>query len=286
MRGIAVIACGGLALLSVSCMRAAVPPSSLTSDQVQVDSVTVALWRMDERSGTRVIDSGPQHLDGTAGRANFAQFGRVGWSRSFREAVDSFVYTPYQTPLELPGALTVEAWIWIRDFGQYEDTPIAGRWTEESHRRSWLFTLGGRRLEPPLVPAGPGYHMTLFDRERPGRLWFAYQPETAGPPRVFVSSTALLRERWTHVAVTFDGEVVRFYIDGELDSQFASSGRIRGSDAPLLMGNYFDTRLLTRFAGDLRPETGETLAPYAFEGLLDELRISSVARTAFPSRGR
>jgi len=277
-----------LALAVQSCAGTGTPPASVisSSEKPAVDSITVALWPMDEPSGTRVVDGGSLRFDGTAGRSTLTQFGRVGRSRSFRPTLDSFVHVPYQAQLDLPAALTVEAWVWVREFGRYEDTPIVGRWTEESNRQSWLFTIGGQRLGPPLVPAGPGYHLELFDRERPGHLWFAYQPETAGPPRVFLSSGVLQRERWTHVAVTFDGDLVRFYLDGELDSQFASIGRIRASDAPLLIGNYFDPRTLTRFGGDLRPEGGDSAAPYAFNGLLDELRLSNAARTDFPNRAR
>jgi hypothetical protein len=242
---------------------------------------------MDERGSTRVADSGPFRLDGTAGRATLTQFGRVGQARSFRPQIDSFVFVPFNPVLDLAGALTVEAWVYVRAIGDYEDTPLAGRWSEEANRQSWLLALGGRRLEYPVVAEpGPGYHMAMFDRPLPGYLWFAYQPETAGPPRVFVTTRALELERWTHVAVTFDGEVVRFYIDGELDSQYASDGRIRGSGAPLLIGNYFDPRLLTRFGGDLRPETADSRAPYAFDGLIDELRISNAARRDFPPRIR
>jgi hypothetical protein len=84
------------------------------------------------------------------------------------------------------------------------------------------------------------------------------------------------------VAVTFDGDVVKFWINGLLDSQYASRGRIRASDAPLLIGNYFDTRLLSDFSGNLQLDAGDPNPYYAFEGDLDELRISSAARVSFP----
>jgi len=242
---------------------------------------------MDERGSTRVADSGPFRLDGTAGRATLTQYGRVGQARSFRPQIDSFVYVPFNPVLDLTGGLTVEAWVYVRALGTYEDTPLAGRWTEEANHQSWLLALGGRRLDyPVVVDPSPGYHMAMFDRQLPGHLWFAYQPEAAGPPRAFVTTRALELERWTHVAVTFDGEVVRFYIDDELDSQYASTDRIRASAAPLLIGNYFDPRVLTSFGGDLHPETGDSRAPYAFDGVLDELRISNAARRDFPSRVR
>ena len=121
----------------------------------------------------------------------------------------------------------------------------------------------------------------LFDRTR---LLFAFQPLDANLPQSFLSNEALELERWTHVAVTFDGEVVRLWIDGRLDSQFASRGRIRGTQAPLLIGNYFDVRRLSDFGGNLTLDPGADRNPYyAFQGTIDELRISSVAREDFPT---
>ena len=50
----------------------------------------------------------------------------------------------------------------------------------------------------------------------------------------------------------------------------------------MLVGNYFDTRRLTSFSGELRLDIGGDDNPYyAFEGLIDELRISNGARTDF-----
>jgi hypothetical protein len=115
---------------------------------------------------------------------------------------------------------------------------------------------------------------------------FVFQPGDAGAPRAFFSLSPIELQRWTHVAVTFDGQVVRFFLDGQPDGTFATAGTIRPSQAPLLVGNYFDTRFLTDFGGDLRQGTTTDPSPwYAFDGGIDELRLSSVARTSFPLHG-
>src|SRR5439155_25819366 len=185
-------------------------------------------------SGTRVADAGPFRLAGTAGRAIEHPFGRFGSALGFSLSLDSFALVPYNPELETNEAMTVEAWIYPTAFGLYEDTPIAGRWTEEANQQSWLFSIAGRRLgadTPGQNGQTPGFHLSLFPDALAGKLLFAYQPAAAGPPRVYVSTRSLEVERWTHVAVVFDGQVVRFYVDGELDSQFASLGRIRSSQA-------------------------------------------------------
>ena len=112
---------------------------------------------------------------------------------------------------------------------------------------------------------------------------FAFQPAEPVPPVIFFSTTEIPLQRWTHVAVTHDGSVVRFFINGRLDAQFASLTSIRASGAPLLIGNYFDTRRLSNFGGDLELGDQAQHGPvYAFQGMIDELRISSQAR-AFDS---
>jgi hypothetical protein len=180
--------------------------------------------------------------------------------------------------------MTVEAWIQPTAYGTFEDTPIAGRWTEEANKQSWLFSLAGRRLGADLPSLGPRYHVSLFPDVLAGRLLFAYQPSAASPPRAYVSTRTVELNRWTHVAVVFDGQVVRFYLDGELDSQFASLGAIRTSEAPILIGNYFDLRSLTAFGGDLHPDVSDPTPYYVFQGRIDELRLSKAARQTFPTR--
>lgn len=250
------------------------------------DSVTVLLWHLDEKAGTHVGDSGPFKLDGVAGVSARTDFGRLGLARSFERSLDSFVYLPYNPVFEQGSGLTVEAWIYLRAFGPYEDTPIAARWTEEANMRSWLFSVAGERRIPPYAPLpSPGFHFDLVTAPAPGRLLFAFLPEGASQGISHLSITAIELNRWTHVAVTYDGEIVRFYRDGLLDSQYASRGRIRSTPAPLLVANYFDPRRLSRFAGDLRVEQGGDPNPYyALDGLIDELRISTVARTSFEVR--
>jgi hypothetical protein len=272
-----------------SCMRATpAAQRGLIATAPPADSVTVLLWPMDEAGGDRAADAGRNRLDAIAGQDTRIDFGRYHNARVFDESVESFLYAPYGPSLDSPLALTVEAWIYPTGYGDFEDTPIVGRWTETPNGQSWLFSVVGRR--PRLVTAlvqSPGYHLLLTQAGGVGRLMFAIQPEEASLPLVTFSTQQIDLERWTHVAVTFDGRLVRFYVDGRLDAQFALGARIRSSQAPILAGNYFDTRWLTDFGGTLRVGGTVDRNPYyAFRGRIDELRISRVARTEFPTAGR
>jgi Concanavalin A-like lectin/glucanases superfamily len=288
-RGALLAACVASAGCAHGVMKATPAPTRLGAEGLPADSATVALWRMDETAGTMVADSGPFRLDGTAGIEASTGFGRFGRARSFTHSVDSFVFVPYDPALEPHNAITIEAWVWVASYGLYEDTPIAGRWTQEGNRHSWLFSIIGYGQYPPAVPTpSPGDHSDIVGRGTAGQLMFAFQPEEAGAPRSYFTTQRIPLNRWTHVAATYDGAVVRLWIDGVLDAQYASLGRIRSTGAALQIANALDPRWLSRFAGDLRADQAPDPTPYyAFEGLIDELRISAIARPAFEyARGR
>ena len=273
-----------LTLLAAGCMHAP-GAGRVPSGAVAPDSATVALWHLDEPADDHIGDAGPFHLNGIAGRATRPIFGRYAGAREFQREADSFIFVPYDPSLQPGTAFSVEAWVYVTAFGQYEDTPIIARWTEEAQTKTWLFSITGERQLPPLAQLpSPGYHLDLVPPRRSGHLLFVFQPLDANLPQSFLSSEPLELARWTHVAATFDGELVKLWIDGRLDSQYASRGRIRGTLAPVLIGNYFDSRRLSSFGGSLTLDPGADRNPYyAFQGTIDELRISSVARADFPT---
>jgi hypothetical protein len=255
----------------------------------EADSVTVGLWHMDETAGTRVVDAGPFRLEGIAGLDTQTSFGRYGRARVFTHSLDSFVQIPFNPVLEPREGFTLEAWVWLSSYPIYEDAVIAGRWAVSTGDRSWLFSVVGQRLQPPAAPGlSPGDHADLVGIASTGLLMFAFMPAEAGGARAYYSTRPLELNRWTHVAATFDGAVVRLWIDGVLDAQYASIGRIRSSQAALQIGNAVDPHALSTFGGDLRADQARDANPYyALDGMLDEMRLSSAARTKFgAARGK
>ncbi|MGH7740634.1 MAG: LamG domain-containing protein [Candidatus Eiseniibacteriota bacterium] len=274
----AVCGCAGTSAQSpqgASALDRNVPPAA--------DDATLGLWRMDELIGTQSPDAGRFALLGVAGIETRSDYGRFGRARVFTRSLDSFIEVPFNPAMDAAGAFTIEAWVRPNSYGLYEDTPIAARWTAQNADHSWIFSIVGNQLRPPLVPAlSPGDHSALVGSVAAGTLYFAFQPAEAGVPRAYYSTRAIETARWTHVAASYDGQVVRLWIDGRLDSQYASLGRIRSTQAPLEIGNTIDPHVLSSFGGDLRASNGGDPTPYyAFDGLIDEVRLSSVARDSF-----
>ena len=87
----------------------------------------------------------------------------------------------------------------------------------------------------------------------------------------FLQSTATsFDDSWRHVAATYDGSAMRLYINGTLDTTTSKTLSVNASDKDLYIGTGYGGR-----------EQGKPLA--RFEGMIDEVRLSSVTRTEFNS---
>lgn len=289
-RALAARAAGALlawALLASGCAKHG-PHAELTQPPAArppvSDSVTVGLWHLDERIGTHVSDSSPFELNGTAGPDTRVDFGRYHNARLFPATAQSFVHVPYNPVMESPRGFSIEAWIYLNDYSRYELSGIAMRWTPVPNEQSWLLGVVGRRLANTISSPSPGWFEAETATLAPGHLVFAFRPELAAGTQSFQSSIVLPTNRWLHVAATMDGEVVRIYLDGRLDTQVAVANGIHRSDAPLVLGNALDPRRLTEFGSDLRQDPSNVPLPYyALNGVVDEVRLSNVARKSFES---
>lgn len=275
----------GLALLAGACATTGRGGDSTSRLRAPaVDSVTVALYRFDETGDLSVADAGPFRLAGTAGVETRTDFGQFGNARRFTRSLDSFVLVPSNPLFDFNGGFSIDAWIYLDDYTLFDATPIAARWSPRANQQSWFIGIAGYHQRSPIASVVSGSLEEIAGLGQPGQLVFAFQPEDAAPPRAFVSTRTVQRRQWTHVGATYDGRVARLYVDGQLDTQAATSGTVRPSDAPLMIGNFFDTRWLGSFGGDLRIEQALDPEPYfALQGLIDELRISTGARPSFPA---
>jgi hypothetical protein len=80
-----------------------------------------------------------------------------------------------------------------------------------------------------------------------------------------VAKTKLQEKEWVYVATTYDGKAMKVYINGELDGEHSAQGNLTPTNVPLALGG--------------NPGAGGVLTSFFYKGLVDEFRVSKVART-------
>jgi hypothetical protein len=108
---------------------------------------------------------------------------------------------------------------------------------------------------------GREYRLSV-NREGLLRAWFSVDG-TLNNIRALYSNTPVPKDQWVHVASTFDGQVMRLYIDGVMAGEEAMRGR------PAQLG-YQNIAIGGNNCCDGYYEV--------FNGLIDEVRISSTVR--------
>jgi hypothetical protein len=77
---------------------------------------------------------------------------------------------------------------------------------------------------------------------------------------------AITANKWYHTAVTYDGKVAKLYLDGALVAEQERKGVITESTQDIFIGSETDGN--------------QPNATYNFFGIIDEVRIWTIARTA------
>jgi hypothetical protein len=205
----------------------------LVHEEYIVDANTIALWHFNEGSGTTVYDATTNNNDGTinVNGANWTT-GKFGDCLDF-DGVDDYVELPDSPSLSITGPeITLEAWV----------NPIFGQQGTIVHK-DWHYSL---------------CRLTL------GEICYAdsvtWDYATIGKYGVTPDS------RWSHVAATFNGTTICFYINGQLVGSKARGGSITDNAILPFIGAYAH---------------GNTPDAAFFWGSIDEVRISNIARTSF-----
>ncbi len=166
----------------------------------------VGYWRFDEGSGVTVSDASGHGNIGTVYGASWVD-GTSGAALSF-DGSDDFVEVPYSSSLDFE-ALTWSAWVKLDAFRIEGCGVVSKAWTVD-YAGEWSGSI------------------------RPdGRIGFTILTDSG---RVdLAGSTVLSPGTWYHVAGTYDGSVMRVYVNGVEDGNASHSGSLH-LDMPLRIG--------------------------------------------------
>lgn len=199
------------------------------------DSNTVGLWHLDEESGTGayIKESGGSSLNGTPTGTTYSTNGKIGSARDFAAGTDR-VTIANSPALNIVNNITIEAWI---NPDSIDSTGSWNRIVEKGENNQYSLSMS----------SASGYGLIARFYGTSTITTYSYVIPPLG--------------KWSHVAVTYNGSTVKFYLNGFLVSSSANTGAISTTTGDLNIGNWVS-------------------ATRGFDGKIDEVRISNIARTA------
>jgi len=161
--------------------------------------------------------------------------GEAGSAFSFN-GTSTRIVAPDAPNLDLTNALTIEMWVKSRGWAG-SNRGLLGKWGDN------LFT----------------QRSYSFDVQPSGRAYLLVSADGLTVNQAFVASTTLIPvNQWTHLAATYDGSTLRYYVNGQLEASVAWSQGIFSGRAPLVIGASL---------------TSDTTAYAFYDGLIDEPSI-------------
>jgi hypothetical protein len=210
----------------------------------------VLAFGFEEASGTAITDSSALPTNGTLRGAARVAAGQIGRALSF-DGVNDWVTVTDTTAskLDLTTGLTVEAWVNPTSMSGWETVVMKERGAAGTGFLSYaLYAHDGAPQAGTF--AGPAAYL------RP-----APALSTTDQGVREASHTPLTLNAWTHIATTYDGANMRFYINGVLVATRAQTGNIAVGNQALRIG-------------------GNNVSGEFFNGLIDEVRIYNRALSA------
>jgi len=192
----------------------------------------VAAYGFEEGSGGTVTDASGKGNIGTLIGPSWINEGKYGRALSF-DGLTNLIEIAGSSSLNMPNAMTQEAWV-------YPTVPKAS-WSAIIHRQTDAFYLHASSPAGSMIPAGGA---TINNSEQ----------YVAAPSSIPLNT-------WTHLAVTYDGAMLRFYVNGTQTAARPMTGAIQTNSNPLRIGGN---------------------VPYGqyFQGRIDEVRVYNRALSA------
>ena len=175
-------------------------------------SSQVAYLRLDDGAGTSASDSTGNNNTGTLVNSPSWTAGAVNGALQFNGS-NSYINVADNTVLDIPKAITVEAWVKPLALGQSNVGIVTKRFSELTDP-----------FNSYVIGIGSG-----------GTYTFCISNATASSQSC-VSSISTVAAVWTHVAGTYDGANLKIFVNGSLELSLAKTGTIGYSSSSLRIG--------------------------------------------------
>lgn len=211
------------------------------------DEVTpniVAIWRFEEGQGSKVLDSsGNGHHGKIMGNAKWTDKGKIGGAIEF-DGVDSFVEVAKSKAFDLT-EFTVELW--------FRAESIEGTRAVFGH---------GESFDTDIAQ----YVVEINDEKNPSKIQLWY--EAANDSDTYVASTSdIMPKSWYFFAATRDDEgTINVYLNGKLEATTKQPVPSASIDHVITIGCRTNDPTWKKYQD-------------FFHGIIDEVRISSIARS-------
>jgi Concanavalin A-like lectin/glucanases superfamily len=210
----------------------------------------VAAYSFNEGAGSTAADASGNGHTGTIINAVWTKSGKYGNALVFN-GHDALVTIADAAALHLTTGMTLEAWVNPFAIPQANCIPTSTcYWMDVIHKDSDRYYIEASSNQNEEPEAGG-----IFVRP-----WTLLHFHSRSGKHILYGRSALPLNTWTHLALTYDGAMLRFYVNGAVVSSSPESFALTTSTNPLCIG------------GD--PTQGQF-----FNGIIDEVRIYSVALT-------
>ncbi|MBI3469325.1 MAG: hypothetical protein HY000_40500, partial [Planctomycetes bacterium] len=201
-----------------------------TSDAVAVTVSNAASFGLvlalgfNEGSGATTADASNFGNDGTITGATWTASGRFGGALSF-DGINDLITVADAASLDLTAGMTLEAWV--------QPSAVTNKWRDLIYKGNDIYFLEATSTNNNRPAGGAKVGTSLLSTYGPAPL----APNT-----------------WSHLALTYDGAALQFFVNGVEVSSAARTGSIQTSSNPLQIG-------------------GDSLYGQYFAGLIDEVRV-------------
>ncbi len=204
--------------------------ATVSNATTQALSSLVAAYSFREGSGTSLLDISGRVHNGVIANASWTSSGKYGNALVFN-GTSSLVTIADTAALHLTTGMTVEAWV--------NPTLVNGAWRDVVYK------------------GDDNYYLEATTTRSGGRPGAGFRL----PANIEVFGTSnLALNTWTHIAMTYNGTTLRFYVNGVQVASSNRSGSMITSTNPLQIG-------------------GDSIYGQFFQGTIDDVRVYNVALT-------